>query len=87
MKPGARVINVAREPFNDEYALIVALQAGHIAAAALDVFELESLPSESPLRPMPQCIFGSHNGSNTVGGVRRASHEALWNLAGFLEQR
>jgi D-3-phosphoglycerate dehydrogenase len=84
MKLGARVINVARGPLIDESALIIALQTGHITAAALDVFEVEPLPQESPLRNMPQCIFGSHNGSNTVEGVRRASHEALRKLAGFL---
>lgn len=87
MKPGVRVINVARGPLFDETALITALQSGHIAAAALDVFEVEPLPSDSPLRQMPQCIFGSHNGSNTVEGVRRASHEALHKLAGFLNSQ
>jgi D-3-phosphoglycerate dehydrogenase len=87
MKPGARVINVARGPLIDEQALIVALQSGHIAAAALDVFEVEPLPNHSPLREMPQCIFGSHNGSNTVEGVRRASYEALQKLAGFLNNK
>jgi D-3-phosphoglycerate dehydrogenase len=84
MKPGAQVINVARGPLIDEQALIVALQNGYIAGAALDVFEVEPLPKNSPLRQMPQCIFGSHNGSNTVEGVRRASYEALQKLAGFL---
>jgi D-3-phosphoglycerate dehydrogenase len=87
MKSGARVINVARGPLIDESALITALQSGHIAAAALDVFEEEPLPNHSPLRQMPQCIFGSHNGSNTVEGVRRASYEALQKLAGFLHNR
>lgn len=84
LKPGAQVINVARGPLIDEVALIAALQSGHIAAAALDVFEVEPLPAESPLRAMPRCIFGSHNGSNTIEGVRRASHAALEKLAGFL---
>jgi D-3-phosphoglycerate dehydrogenase / 2-oxoglutarate reductase len=84
MKPGAQVINVARGPLIDEQALIVALQNGHITGAALDVFEVEPLPKDSLLRQMPQCIFGSHNGSNTVEGVRRASYEALQKLAGFL---
>ncbi len=87
MKPGAQVINVARGPLIDELALIAALQTGHIAAAALDVFEVEPLPNDSPLRQMPQCIFGSHNGSNTVEGVRRASHEALQKMAGFLNKQ
>ena len=87
LKPGAQVINVARGPLIDEQALIAALQSGHIAAAALDVFEAEPLPNNSPLREMPQCIFGSHNGSNTVEGVRRASYEALQKLASFLQDK
>lgn len=83
MKAGAYVVNVARGPLIDEKALVAALQANHIAAAALDVFEVEPLPADSPLRTMPQCIFSSHNGSNTVDGVRRASYSALQKLADF----
>ena len=77
MKPGARVVNVARGPLIDEKALIRSLESGHVAAAALDVFEVEPLPINSPLRRMPQCIFGSHNGSNTIEGVERATLKAL----------
>ena len=84
LKAGAKVINVARGPLIDEQALIAALQSGHVSAAALDVFEEEPLPSNSPLRDMPQCIFGSHNGSNTKEGVRRATIEAITKIAGFL---
>ena len=84
-KPGVQVVNVARGPLIDEAALIAALQSGHVAAAALDVFEVEPLPSDSPLRAMPRCIFGSHNGSNTRDAVRRASHQAMDRLFGFLE--
>lgn len=83
-KPGVQVINVARGPLIDEPALVDALQRGHVQAAALDVFEEEPLPANSPLRQMPQCIFGSHNGSNTKDAVRRASHEAMQRLFGFL---
>lgn len=83
-KAGAKVVNVARGPLIDEQALIAALQSGHVAAAALDVFEAEPLPATSPLRNMPQCIFGSHNGSNTRDAVRRASRQAMERLFGFL---
>jgi D-3-phosphoglycerate dehydrogenase len=84
MKPGACVVNVARGPLVDEKALVQSLANGHITAAALDVFEVEPLPMESPLRDMPQCILGSHNGSNTIEGVERATFRALEKIAGFL---
>ncbi len=85
MKAGALVVNVARGPLIDEQALIEALQSGHIAAAGLDVFEVEPLPKISPLREMPQCIFGSHNGSNATEGVRRATYKALEEISNFFK--
>jgi D-3-phosphoglycerate dehydrogenase len=87
LKAGCKVINVARGPLIDELALISALQTGHVSAAALDVFEEEPLAEMSPLRDMPQCIFGSHNGSNTKEGVRRATFEAINKIAGFLREK
>jgi D-3-phosphoglycerate dehydrogenase len=87
VKPGVMVVNVARGPLIDEDALIAALQSGRVAAAGLDVFEVEPLPHSSVLRGMPQCILGSHNGSNTRDAVRRASHIAMDRVFDFLEQR
>ena len=85
MKPGVRVVNVGRGPVIDEQALIAALASGKVHSAALDVFEQEPLPADSPLRTHPFCIFGSHNASNTVDGVKRTSHKAIQLLAGFLQ--
>jgi D-3-phosphoglycerate dehydrogenase / 2-oxoglutarate reductase len=83
-KPGVFVVNVARGPLIDEAALVAALRSGQVQNAALDVFEVEPLPADSPLREFPNCLFGSHNGSNSRDAVRRASVEALTKLAGFL---
>ena len=84
-KDGIRIVNVARGPLIDEAALISALQSGKVYSAALDVFEVEPLPNESPLRDMPRCIFGTHNGSNTKDAVIRASHVAIDKISEFLQ--
>lgn len=84
MKPGVRIVNVGRGPVIDEQALIAGLGSGHVYSAAVDVFEAEPLPANSPLREHDRCIFGSHNASNTEDGVVRTSLEALSRLAGFL---
>lgn len=84
VKLGVRIVNVGRGPVIDEHALIAALDSGRVYSAALDVFEAEPLPSDSPLRQHERCIFGSHNASNTEDGVVRTSLEALNKLAEFL---
>lgn len=83
-RPGVRIVNVARGPLIDERALIEALHSGRVHAAALDVFEVEPLPADSPLRGFPRCILGSHNGSNTVDGVRRCTDRAVTLMLDFL---
>ncbi|MGR8919448.1 MAG: phosphoglycerate dehydrogenase [Gammaproteobacteria bacterium] len=83
-RPGVRIVNVARGPLIDEQALADALLGGHVAAAALDVMEHEPLPADSPLRGLPQCIFGSHNASNTEEAVRATSERAMRQLFDFL---
>jgi D-3-phosphoglycerate dehydrogenase len=80
MKHGAWIINTARGPLIDETALVEALIAGQIGAAVLDVFEVEPLPMDSPLRRLGNVILGSHNGSNTAEAVRRTSIKAIENL-------
>ncbi|MGB1883073.1 MAG: phosphoglycerate dehydrogenase [Gammaproteobacteria bacterium] len=83
-KPGVRIVNVARGPLIDESALVDALESGQVHSVALDVMEFEPLPAASPMRDMPRCIFGSHNGSNTVEAVIATSEQAMRALFGFL---
>jgi D-3-phosphoglycerate dehydrogenase len=85
MRFGAKLINVARGPIVDEPALVEALWSGHLAGAALDVYELEPLPADSPLRDLPQVILGAHNGSNAKEAVERTSRLAVDNLLAHLD--
>ena len=65
-KRGVRIINCARGGLIDEAALAQALQDGHVAGAALDVFEIEPLPVDSPLRSAPNLVLTPHLGASTV---------------------
>lgn len=65
-KRGVRIINCARGGLIDEAALAKALQAGDVAGAALDVFEIEPLPFDSPLRSAPNLVLTPHLGASTV---------------------
>jgi len=65
-KRGVRLINCARGGLIDEAALLESLGTGQVAAAALDVFEKEPLPDDSPLRGLPNLILTPHLGASTV---------------------
>jgi len=71
MRDDAVLINVARGPVIDEAALVDALQAGELAGAALDVFEEEPLPADSPLWEMDEVIVTPHFAAATVDYYRR----------------
>lgn len=85
VKPGLRLINVGRGPVVAQTAVVAGLESGRIHSTALDVFEIEPLAPDNPLRAYgPRCLFGSHNGSNTQDAVTAVSHKAVKLLAGFL---
>ena len=65
MRSGVLVINASRGGVIDESALAHALEAGAIAGAALDVYEREPLPDDSPLRDAPNLVLTPHLGGST----------------------
>lgn len=78
MKPGARILNVARGGIIDEAALFDALESGHLAGAAVDVFTSEP-PSKTPegtaakLMTHPKCVVTPHLGASTVEAQENVS--------------
>ena len=60
MRPTAFVVNIARGAIIDEAAMLAALRAGQIAGAALDTFEQEPLPADSPLWALPNVTITPH---------------------------
>ena len=66
LKKGARIVNCARGGLIDEQALAEALTSGHVAGAAIDVFEQEPPDAANPLRNAPNIVFTPHLGASTA---------------------
>jgi phosphoglycerate dehydrogenase-like enzyme len=84
MRPAARFVNVGRGATVDELALIEALREGRIAGAALDVFEEEPLPEESPLWEMRNVIVSPHVSGDFAGWREAVVELFLENLGRFV---
>jgi D-3-phosphoglycerate dehydrogenase / 2-oxoglutarate reductase len=81
----AVLINTARGPVVDESALVDALQSGRLRGAALDVFEVEPLPMDSPLREMGHVMLAPHNSNSSPLFWERVHWNTLRNLLIGLE--
>jgi D-3-phosphoglycerate dehydrogenase len=80
MKSSAILINTARGSIVNETSLIAALQSGQIAGAALDVFEFEPLPLDSPLLKMDNVMLAPHNSNSSPAAWERVHWNTIKNL-------
>ena len=76
MKPGSVFINVGRGDLADSAAITGALQSGHLAGAALDVFDPEPIPTDHPIRKMPNVILAAHIASASPPAVKALRESA-----------
>jgi len=86
MKPSAIIVNTARGPIIDEPALVNALQEKQIAGAALDVFEIEPLSDDSPLRKMDNVLLAPHNANSSPEAWERVHENTVRNLLEGLQR-
>jgi D-3-phosphoglycerate dehydrogenase len=83
MKPESILINTSRGPLVEEAALIEALRGRRIAAAGLDVYDVEPLPAEHPLRSLDNVVLSPHLGYVTEGTYRDFFTDMVENIAAW----
>ncbi|MGW7449008.1 D-2-hydroxyacid dehydrogenase family protein [Kitasatospora sp. NPDC054795] len=84
MKPGAYLVNTSRAAIVDQDALLTALTGGRIAGAGVDVFDIEPLPADHPMRTAPRLLATPHLGYVSQDNYRRYYEEAVEDIAAFL---
>jgi phosphoglycerate dehydrogenase-like enzyme len=85
MKPTAFLINTSRGPIVEEKALIDALQDRRIAGAGIDVYDVEPLPQEHPLRRLPNAVLTPHLGYVTEDNYRILYRETVEDIRAWLD--
>jgi len=83
MKPSAYLINTSRGPIVDEAALLDVLRRRSIAGAGLDVYDVEPLPADHPLRSMPNTLLLPHIGYVTSDNYRTFYRHAVEDILAF----
>ena len=84
-RKGVRIVNVARGGVIDEAALVEAIQAGHVAGAALDVFEHEP-PKGSPLLGLDAVVLTPHLGASTQEAQEKVAARIAEQVVAFLKE-
>lgn len=84
MKPTAFLVNISRAAIVDQEALAAALRAGRIAGAGIDVFDVEPLPADHPMRSLPRLLATPHLGYVTGDNYRTYYGQAVEDIVAFL---
>jgi phosphoglycerate dehydrogenase-like enzyme len=87
MKRGAFLVNTARGPIVSESAMIKALESGQLGGVGLDVYDIEPLPMDHPLRRFDNAILMSHRGYATVEVMSERYQQAINNILDYLDDR
>jgi phosphoglycerate dehydrogenase-like enzyme len=85
MKPTAYLINTSRGPIVDEAALVKTLQEKRIAGAAIDVYGVEPLPADHPIRKLDNVLLTPHLGYVSAENFAHMYHDAVEDIVAFLD--
>ena len=84
MKKGVKLLNCARGGIIDENDLVGAIEGGQVAGAALDVYQSEPLPADSPLRGLPEIVMTPHLGASTTEAQENVGIEVAETISEYL---